>query len=368
MITRRKSIKKTKKNITKKINKLNSFLSSCFHYYYKNIQHCKNNNQFCNLTSLSDSFIQTKKPGSLIIIDYPNVIHILYEGLQDKNKVITAFYNFIYQELHKGSKFYIIAKNVEINHISFDIKDVFNEGYIQTGKIIEEKYFIQECINIYLINYNKKEKISSSIDDLIGYFLCFVLYVYLINNGVNPNPDVKKKSSQNKLNIITNDKQFFNKNLFGFTEDERKTHINILKDMTFEKLFIKKGKYIFIPSFCDKNLVSNFLNNYMITNSNDTKNLECKIFLLLQVLYNSKPKKNTLPFFSYENLNNLQKKYLNKMKFKKCNGIKKIIGPNNNLIPSYYLYTFIKYIQIHLHFGKFYGSTDKEDIIKLFSK
>ena len=45
--------------------------------------------------------------------------------------------------------------------------------------------------------------------------------------------------------------------------------------------------------------------------------------------------------------------------------LQKIIGNNDNLLPSYYLYTFIKYIQIHLHFGEFYGSTDKEDIIKL---
>lgn len=366
MVTKtKKSIKKSINGTRKKnpTNTARTFLSSCFNYYYQNIQHCKNKS--CKNKNVSSSFINTKKPGSLIIIDYPNVIHILYEKFQDKNKVIMAFYNYIHNELTKGSKFYIIAKKVEIEHISFNINDVFNEGFNLTGKIIKEKYFEQECINIYSINYNKKEKISSSIDDLIGYFICFILYVYLINNGINPKTHLSR--SLNKLNIITNDKQFFNKNLFGFTEDERKNHINLLKDLSIEKMVLEKGKYIFIQDTQDKQLVSHFLNEYMITNSNDIKNLECKIFLLLQVLHNSKPKKNTLPFFSYENLNDLQKKYLKKMEFKKCNGLKKIIGPNNNLLPSYYLYTFIKYVQIHLHFGEFYGSSSKEDIIKLIS-
>lgn len=366
MVTRnknktRKAMKKSTNIKTRKNYPSNTFLSSCFQYY-KNIQHC--NKKSCSQIGLSSSFIKTKSPGSLIIIDYPNIIHILYEELQDKNKVIVAFYLYIYNALKNGSKFYIIAKKVEINHISFDIKDVFNEGFQQTKKIIEEKYFVQECINIYSISYHRKEKISSSIDDLIGYFLCFILYVYLVNNGINPHS--KNNTRPNKLNIITNDKQFFNKNLFGFTEDERKYHIHILKDMTFEKLIINKGKYIYIRNEHEKNLVSHFLNEYMITNSNDIKNLECKIFILLQILHNSKAKKNTLPFFSYENLNELQKKYLNKMSFKKCNGIKKMIGQHDNLLPSYYLYTFIKYVQIHLHFGEFYGSVSKEDIVKLF--
>ena len=364
MLTK-KPINRFKNNITRKRipKSSHSFLSSCFNYYYNNIQHCKNKS--CNQNNLSSSFTKTKNPGSLIIIDYPNIIYILYEEFKERNKVIVAFYNYIYQQLNKGSKFYIIAKKVEIDHNSFNIQDLFNDGYKETGKIIEKKYFDNESINIYSINYRKKEKISSSIDDLLGYFICFNLYVYLVNNGINPN---KKISSIQKLNIITNDKQFFNKNLFGLTEDERKTHINISKDLNFEKLVLEKGKYIFIQNSIDKNLVSHFLNDYMITNSSDTKNLECKIHMLLQILHNSKPKKNTLPFFSYENMNELQKKYLKKMEFKKCNGIQKLIGPNDNLLQSYYLYTFIKYIQIHLHFGEFYGSTDKEDIIKLISK
>jgi hypothetical protein len=258
--------------------------------------------------------LNTKKPGSLFILDYPNIIYILYEEFKEKNRVFVEFYNFIYKELRKGSKFYIIAKNVVIDNLSFNIKEIFNEGFKLTGKAIKKNYFDQEYINIYFLNYKKKEKISSSIDDLLGYFICFNLYVYLINNGINVSSN-KKNSSYSKLTIITNDKQFFNKNLFGLTKDERKYHVHLLKDLTFEKLVLEKGKYIFIQNNIDKNLVSNFFNDYMITNASDNKDLECRINMLLQILHNSKPKKNTLPFFSYENLNELHKKYLKNMEF-----------------------------------------------------
>ena len=83
MVTR-KPIKKLKNNITrKKIPKSsNSFLSSCFNYYYNNIQHCKNKS--CIRNNLSVSFTKTKNHGSLIIIDYPNIIHILYEEFKER--------------------------------------------------------------------------------------------------------------------------------------------------------------------------------------------------------------------------------------------------------------------------------------------
>ena len=372
---------KTKKNFInsfyKKIKSIGSnkptFLSSCFQYYYGNIQLC---NKSCKQVVLTRSFLDTRMKGPLVIMDYPNIIHVLYEKYKDRNKVIKHFYTFIYNELHKSTKFYIIAKKVIIDGIPLHVEIIFNEGYKLTGKLIEKKYFDEEYLNIYNLSYKRKEKISSSIDDLLGYFICFVLYVYLVNNNINPRD--KSNSTFNKINIITNDKQFFNKNLFGLTEDERKYHIQIIKDLSVEKLMLEKEHYIFIQNKMDQVLISHFLNEYMVTTSNDIKNLECKLFILLQILHNNIPKKNTLSFFSYENLNELQKKYLKKYTIKnkkKCTGLKNVVTKENNIIPYYYLYTFIKYIQMHLHthdkngiqYGDFYGSLKKEEIIHLIN-
>ena len=80
--------KKNIKNKTRKINFINDFskkiissyhkdfLSSCFQYYYGNIQLC---NKKCKNIQISRSFLNTKNSGPLIIIDYPNIIYTLFE-------------------------------------------------------------------------------------------------------------------------------------------------------------------------------------------------------------------------------------------------------------------------------------------------
>lgn len=362
------------------INKNNfkeDFLSSCFKYYYGNIQICDNKiNQSCKKIKLTKSFLNITSKGALVIIDYPNVIHILYEHYKDKNKVVEYFYNFIYKQLEEKTKFYIISKEVIIDNIHFDIKTVFNEGYKLSGKLIKKHYFDNEDINIYDLNY--KIKISSSIDDLLGYFICFILFVYLSKSGINVNQIQHKSSffSLKKLNIITNDRQFFNKNLFGLTEDETKNHIEIIKDLKVNKLTMNNSKYTFDYNNLDKQLISHFLNEYVITNSKDTKNLECKIIILFEIFNNSLNKSiktNKFDFFTYNKINSIQQKYLNKY-YNKCKGLKNITTKDNNLIQYYYLYFFIKYVQLYLHankknginYGDFYGSHPKEKIIELF--
>jgi len=362
------------------------FLSSCFKYYYGNIKICdnKSNNNSCKNIDLTNSFLQVKRKGSLVIIDYPNIIHILYEEYKDKNKVIKKFYEFIYQNLKVlNTKFYIISKNVIIDDIPLDIKTVFNQGSILTGKIIDKKYFDKEHINIYDLNY--KIKISSSIDDLVGYFICFVLFVYLSKSGINPNE--KERNHLKKLTVLTNDKQFFNKNLFGLTEDEQKNHIKISKDLLVNKLVLDENKnnYVFTHDNLDLELIRSFLNEYISTMSKDTKNLECKMLILLEIVNhhllhvcknNSSTCKN---IFSYDEINKIQKKYLDRYekKYKKsCNGFKTLVTSERNLIHYYYLYFFIKYIQMTLHknnnkfeknnFFNFYSSYSKEEIIKIF--
>ena len=268
-----------------------NFLSSCFKYYYGNIKICNKHKQFttssCKSIGLTNSFLQVINNGPLIIIDYPNIIHILYEKYKDKNKVIRKFYEFIYRGLNtSNTKFYIISKNVIIDDIPFDIKTVFNQGSILTGKIIDKKYFDHEHINIYDLNY--KIKISSSIDDLLGYFICFVLFVYLSKSGIDPNK--KERNNLKKLTILTNDKQFFNKNLFGLTEEEQKNHIQISKDLIVNKLILivdpndEIKKYVFKGDNLEGELIRSFLNEYISTTVKDTKNLECKMIVLLEIM------------------------------------------------------------------------------------
>jgi len=383
------------------------FLSSCFQYYYGKIKICideKNNisnksksdatnkSKSCQTINLTKSFLQVKSKGALVIMDYPNIIHILYEHYKNKNKVIQYFYEFIYTQLKKNTKFYIISKKVIIDDINFDIDTVFNEGYHLTGKIINEKYFTNEHINIYDLNY--KIKLSSSIDDLLGYFICFILFVYLSKSGINPNEN-QDSSSLQKLNIITNDKQFFNKNLFGLTEDEQKHHIEIMKDLSVNKLTIHHdNKYAFTYNNLDGELIRSFLNEYITTTAKDNKNLECKMLILFEILNNIIQRVNsrqTQEFFSYDNLNAIQKKYLNNY-YSKCKGLNTIVTKEKDLIHYYYLYFFIKYVQMYLHSDNnnvnknannntnisnnifnlnknkkyFYNSFSKEEIITLF--
>jgi hypothetical protein len=88
---------------------------------------------------------------------------------------------------------------------------------------------------------------------------------------------------------------------------------------------------------------------------------------------NKSNKKNNIDFFTYNKINSIQKKYLNKY-YSNCKGLQNITTKENDLIHYYYLYFFIKYIQVYLHtnkqnginYGDFYASYPKEKIIELF--
>jgi hypothetical protein len=262
-------------------------------------------------------------------------------------------------------------------------------GKLKTNQIIDKKYFKTEQLCIYNLEYNTK--LSSSIDDLIQYFLTFVIFVYLIHSNNEP---------LHKLKLITNDKQMFDKNLFGKTIDEKKFHIHFLKDLFVTKVNImiepNKNPYILITNKIEQLLVRDFLNNYMIENIKDTNNLECNITTLLEILQKSQningyfkhnkyltyntnfkknkyTKKNIPKNFSYKTLNRIQKQYIHKTR-KLCKN-NKLINKNNDLKKTYYLYVFIKFIQLYLNtiqykqtnYGDFYGSVPKEHIIQLFS-
>jgi hypothetical protein len=369
-----------------------NFISSCFKYYYGSLK-IVNKNKIFNI-QLSNSFLNITHKGALIIIDYPNIIHILWENYKDEKKVIILFYSFLYNQLNSGTKLYIVSKNVIIDSINLSINNVLNNGFILTNKRIEEKYFTNECINIYELNYNIK--ISSSMDDLLSYFMCFTIFVYLTNSNIDPNE--KQNNKLNKLNILTNDKQFFDKNLFGLTKDELYHHIKFNKNLQIRQLILQDNKYIFIDNPLNKILIIYFFENYIKTIYNDNKNLECKLTILLELLLNANYKKEIygyfnsetdynnnfikknftfkkLPNFSYNNLNKIQKKSINKKMNKKCKQITTIQYRNKDLKPYYYLYVFIKYIQLYLFdkenngkiYGDFFGSFEKEEIIQILS-
>ena len=98
-----------------------SFLSSCFNYYYGKVKLVNPKLQQTVDLKLSKSFLSVKDKGTLVIIDYPNVIYTLYEKYADLNKVVNHFYNFIHSQLtNHQTKFYIVSKQVIINNINFN--------------------------------------------------------------------------------------------------------------------------------------------------------------------------------------------------------------------------------------------------------
>jgi len=388
-----KSINNENKTFILKINSnyfQNTFLSSCFKYYYGNTNIIKDDKNL--KLQYSKTFFEIKKYNKIIIIDYANIIHILFEKYKTINSVSIHFYKFITKHLKENNKIIIVSKIVSLNGNNYDILKFLNIGKYLTKKSIKPHYFLSEQLCIYNLNY--KNKLSSSIDDLLQYFLTFVIFVYLLNNNKDPSYVSDDKILQ-KLVLITNDKQMFDKNLFGKTIDEKNAHIKYLKDLIYKKVSINNNEeYIFIDNDLEQLLLRDFFNNYMKENIKDVEHLECNLSVLLELLqknkkicgyfrqnkfpeynYNFKKKNYTrtiIPNFSYNNLNRTQKKYNKYMKICKSN---KSIERNKNLKYNYYLYVFIKYIQLYQNtleydgnlYGDFFGNFTKETILKIFT-
>lgn len=377
-----------------------TILSSVFTYYngIYSIINKKTNLSFH--TNLSDNFINILKTKKIYIIDYPNIIHILYNQYLDVNKVILFFYTFIHKHLLLNETIFIISKNVSIQNVEFDfnILSVFEIGKKLTKLTIPNKYFETEKINIYNLDYkNHTKKISSSMDDLLGNFICFSLFVFLFKNNKNP---------ENKIKMMTNDTQNFNKNLFGTTYDEDKYKIIYDKDIIIQKVTLNNHSFQLSREKIDEDLISNFYKDYIITTQDDIKDMECIIISLIELLLNTN-RSNKLYTGKFHNKQNINKNFTRKKFIKKSinfsykqlnklflnsivernrnneykniyclfDNIKNITDNNGNLKKIYYLYAYIKYIQSFLHKNTiyknkiiydFYGSIDKNNIIDLF--
>lgn len=332
------------------INKENQdFLTSCFLYYQKNIyQDTKN-----QLEPLSNSFKKIKSR-PLVIIDYPNIIHILHETYLTQEEVAIQFYQYLLKNTKK-KQIVILCKQVTINHESYNIDVLLN-----LGRSLSNNHFLSLSeLFVYQIDY--ENHISSSMDDLLGYFICFVCFVYYVKvNSINITEKREKKRIQKHIQYITNDKQYFDKNLFGKTKEERKKNNHLL----FEKLIKPHNQYILEKDTINQKLVLGFFKEYMVLKTEDTQNLECNMDYLTNLLLKSDFDRKKQ--FTYQKLNGTQKiqKIQKKGTLKKCNFLK--IRKKKNILPSYYLYTMIKYTQNYL-MDDYYGSFSKEEIIDIFT-
>ena len=203
---------------------------------------------------------------------------------------------------------------------------------------------------------------------------------------------------------MTNDKQMFDKNLFGQTKDEKKNKMNILQHLKYTKLALKNNKYIYQRNPIEEQLIKHFLKSNMNLSVDDTKNLECNISVLIEILLKNKKihgfykkenrenssiieynpnflkrnfTKKRRPSFSYKNLNKIKNKVFNNTKTQKIKNkcdFNAMLNKNKDLLENYYLYAFIKYIQMYLFsikekdefYGDFFGGLKKEEIINLF--
>lgn len=369
----------------------NTFLTSCFLFYYGKIIVNQPNSKKTTL-HLTRDFLNTIKYNKVLVIDYANIIYILHDKYNNKKIVSEKFYRFLLNNLRENNKIIIITKPVNIRGDIYNIEKILAIGnqYAPKNDRITDTFFEKEQICIYLLHFNTK--ISSSIDDLLQQFCLFVIFVYYKNSKTKILKNSKEQISKNKLTLLTNDSQFFDKNLFGKTIDEKKHGIEYLKDLHFKKLILQKNKCVYVKNQIEELLVKNFLQDYMVEQIDNTESLECNLSVLVELLLNKKSingffkneetkkynsnfirsnmTRNKIKHFDYNSINTLQKKR-NKT-FKKCKKIV-VLNKKDELKKSYYLYAFIKYMQLYMNtlntkedkYGNFYGNYSKEYIIDL---
>lgn len=395
-----------------------TFLTSCFKYFFGKVQF--KNDQLKEKQQvklqLSKSFTQTTAPStkSIIIIDYPNIMHTLHNEYKNRSLVIQKFYHFVYHALHENNLIYIVSKHVKIGDTTYSVEDVFQEGERITDKVLDRRFLEKENLIIYDLEYTKN--ISSSIDDLLGWFICVNVYSFLVQHNKVPTTSLNKTDALKKLNLLTNDKQLFQKNLFGLTDQERKTHINIIRDLSVKRLVKNKHDehYKLQENPFEQTLVRYFLKEYVVANIHDTKDLECNIALLLEYFTlgdnqtqktkygyfrrnkwpqynpnflksnsrtrknNNNKKKTSNRVMSYKKMNEIQKQIFHNKKSRKiCRRFDKVISPTTHeLSVYYYLYVFIKYVQMQMYtikqgnkeYADSFGALSVDDIINIFSK
>jgi len=341
-----------------------SFFSCCLHFYENYIfkktplsyQKQKQSNTILNV------LLQN---GPIIVLDYSNIIYVLHDVYKSRLTVIRLFYSFLYTQICVNNAVIIVlSKNVIIKEdgVQYFITDVLKTGKKLTKKNIPNFYFEKHQLVIFQLDY--PIKISSSVDDFLGYFFVVVIYAFLKSHNINPLEQMKLVSESSsstssfkfqKLNMITNDRQNFEKNLFGVTDMEELESISLFQIRTnsfFYDTSIDKKK--------DEFLLRTFLNTYITTKTEDIHHLSCFIRGIVKHFHSPSflSKKTSFVLFSYR----FFKKKLKEIIPTLCT---RSLTKENEYY-YYYLYVLIKSVQRQLFHNKLFGNFSKETIQSLF--
>lgn len=315
------------------------FLTSCFIYYEQKFLKPNSKTQ-----KLASSFTKLKTH-PILIVDYPNIIHILYDMEKENphQNLTTRFEHFF--QTHSDHIIVLLCKKVTIDNQDYSIQHILNT----TSNPPQHK-------NLHIYELDYENHISSSMDDLLGHFISFVgLMYYMQTKAQHPH-----KTPKNHIQYITNDKQTFDKHLFGKTNQEAHQTLYLNK-ITYNP---RTQIYDQVRDIMNEKIVKTFLKTQMIFRTNQTKHLECNMKQFMRFI--SYPPASSTSAQTYEEIDQIQHRYLthtrNKTR-KNCNTSR--FTRKNHLIPSYYLYGMIKKTQAYLR-NDLYGAFSREEIGEFF--
>ena len=323
------------------------FLTSCFIYYEQKILKPKHK---IEPTKLAPSFTKLKT-NPILIVDYPNIIHILYDLEKENHKqnpkenLKTRLEHFF--QTHSDHIIVLLCKKITIDNQDYSIQQLFNTSSNPPQ---------HKNLHIYELDY--ENHISSSMDDLLGHFISFVGLMYYMQHQQTKN---QNKNPKKHIQYITNDKQTFDKHLFGKTNQEAHQTLYLNKISYNPRTQI----YDQVRDRINEKIVKTFLKTLMIFKTNQTKHLECNMKQFMRFI--SYPPSSSTSAQTYEEIDQIQHRYLthtrNKTR-KNCNTSR--FTRKNHLIPSYYLYGMIKKTQTYLR-GDLYGAFSREEIADFFA-
>jgi hypothetical protein len=253
------------------------------------------------------------KEKQIYVVDYANIMYILYNHLQDVDQVIIHFYRFLLTQTQKNNKVFLIAKPVKINNILVDLSMLLHAGKKLTSFTVDAKK-----LYVYNLTFPRGSK-PSSVDDLVFWFIAISLFTELLVEGKNP---------RKVLHLLSNDKQYFNKIIFQLSAQE-------LKELRLTTLDAS-GNEVKSPmeGHVKKNLKALMMSDK--DKKEEAANLECTIENIIAQL-----PANVKNYEPCEKIQELSKKQL-------------------------YVYGWIKYIQKYMY-GDMYGSLSQDAILKTFT-
>ena len=280
------------------------------------------------------------KTSTVVLVDLSNVLYVLMKHYKYKEPVIKKMREFLFKCLESNKYVIIVSKST----IGVNVIDIMNYNTPLDFK----KYITSSQLSIYNLEYH--QQIASNMDDLL-YNLLLV--------------DVFQSKCASKCDVIylTNDKQKFNKNLFGLYEGE------ILSNLSIQTVkYNPITEYYTYVTHPQERTIMTMLNEVVIVHTYDTKNLECMIKNMVPLYStNTTSGKRRSKNITYKKINSLYRtkysKTTKRASGKTCDMSQ--FTTKGNLEKTYFLYSYIKYIQSKLHHGDLYGSMSTENIIKM---